>query len=47
MFSENYTPGFQKFELEFHFARLEKKKRAGGADMDDDSQDDFEHLKED
>jgi len=46
-YTENYTPGFQKFELDFHFGRLERRKRAAGADVDEDSQDDFEHLKED
>jgi lysocardiolipin and lysophospholipid acyltransferase len=47
-YSENYTPGFQKLELDLHFKRLKQKCMGSGEKSnEEDSQDDFEHLKED
>jgi len=46
-YSENYTPGIQKLELDLHFKRLKKKFKGSVEQHEEDSQDDFEHLKED
>eukprot|EP00088_Acartia_fossae_P035376 TRINITY_DN3643_c0_g1_i2.p1 TRINITY_DN3643_c0_g1~~TRINITY_DN3643_c0_g1_i2.p1 ORF type:complete len:397 (-),score=76.46 TRINITY_DN3643_c0_g1_i2:309-1499(-) len=45
-YSENYTPGIQKLELDLHFKRLKERIRKS-EHSDEDSQDDFEHVKDD
>jgi len=46
VYAVHYTSGVQKFELDLH-KRLMKQKAKGSELPDSDSQDDFEHLKED
>jgi len=46
-YTENYTPGFQTLELDLHFKRLKKNSKGNAKQQEEDSQDDFEHLKED
>lgn len=46
VYSENYTPGIQKLEMDLHFARLKKESAPRSDPSEEDSQDDFEHLKE-
>jgi len=46
VYADKYTRGVQRMELDLHFKRLKQKKK--GTELpDSDSQDDFEHLKED